>query len=193
MLCGLLVIHPGRVQEGWLESLYSERQVLGSVMGSLEGWLGLRSVRTLQLRVMHQSRTATGLVEWLTGQLSQHNSIVDRAVEKVMHASLQTKALKDGWLQKQMPKGFGAVFAIVMKDANYAQRLPTCMFCFQHATSLGGVESLMEWRAMSDKDCDRRLVRVSVGLEDIEDLKNDLLQGMKALLGEFPLVGYTRP
>ena len=62
MMCGILVVHPERVMQGWFERLSSERMVLGSVMGSLEGWLGLRSLRTLELRVKRQSRTAEQLV-----------------------------------------------------------------------------------------------------------------------------------
>jgi cystathionine beta-lyase/cystathionine gamma-synthase len=53
---------------------------------------------------------------------------------------------------------------------------------FHHATSLGGVESLIEWRRMSDKGVDSRLLRVSVGVEGWEDLKTDLLDGMKSLV-----------
>ncbi|RWQ95793.1 hypothetical protein C8Q69DRAFT_381971, partial [Paecilomyces variotii] len=45
---------------------------------------------------------------------------------------------------------------------------------FHHATSLGGVESLIEWRALSDSRVDRKLLRISVGLENWLDLKNDL-------------------
>ncbi|KAH8426747.1 uncharacterized protein LDX57_004480 [Aspergillus melleus] len=51
LMCGILVVHPDRVREGWLETPYAERLVLGAVMGNLEGWLGLRSLRTLELRV----------------------------------------------------------------------------------------------------------------------------------------------
>jgi len=62
-----------------------------------------------------------------------------------------------------------------------ARRLPSCLELFQHATSLGGVESLVEWRAMSDKMVDRRLLRVSVGLESWEDLREDLERGFGKL------------
>jgi cystathionine beta-lyase/cystathionine gamma-synthase len=60
------------------------------------------------------------------------------------------------------------------------------MFVFQHATSLGGVESLMEWRAMSDASCDKSLLRISCGIEEFDDLKADILQGMESLLRDFP-------
>ena len=58
------------------------------------------------------------------------------------------------------------------------------MFCsstriFRHATSLGGAESLCEWRAMSDASVDRTLVRISVGVEGIEDLIRDFDQAIE--------------
>jgi cystathionine gamma-synthase len=45
-----------------------------------------------------------------------------------------------------MPKGYGPVFSIAMKEAVYAKHLPSKLNLFHHATSLGGVESLIEWR-----------------------------------------------
>ncbi|KAF2844430.1 cystathionine gamma-synthase [Plenodomus tracheiphilus IPT5] len=188
MLCGILVVHPERVQAGWVETLYSERMVLGSVMGSLEGWLGLRSIRTMQLRVKRQSDTCTRLVTWLQQEMQTEGSVIGRTVHRLQHASLQQDALNDGWLQKQMSGGFGSVFCIWMKDGEHAKRLPSRLRVFQHATSLGGVESLMEWRAMSDRGCDQRLLRVSCGIEDVEDMQDDLEQALGSLLKDFPLV-----
>jgi cystathionine beta-lyase/cystathionine gamma-synthase len=85
------------------------------------------------------------------------------------------------WLKQQMPNGFGPVFSIYMKDNHLARILPSRLRLFHHATSLGGVESLIEWRRMSDADVDERLLRVSVGVESWEDLKDDLLEAFKAL------------
>lgn len=186
MLCGLLVVHPERVKEGWAETLHAERKVLGNVMGSFEGWLGIRSIRTMHLRVARQAETAKELVQWLYDQLQHPDSVVAKVLDNIQHASLQHDALKDGWLQKQMPGGFGPVFSIWTKKPEHAKRLPSRMYVFQHATSLGGVESLMEWRAMSDAGCDRRLLRVSCGVEEFEDLKSDLIQGFKSLLADYP-------
>ncbi|OQE23102.1 hypothetical protein PENSTE_c009G02053 [Penicillium steckii] len=186
MLCGILVVHPDRVKEGWAETLHAERKVLGNVMGSFEGWLGMRSIRTMHLRVLRQSETARVLVSWLHEQMQDSNTVVAKVIDKVQHASLQHEALKEGWLQKQMPGGFGPVFSILVKRPEHAKRLPSRMYVFQHATSLGGVESLMEWRAMSDANCDKRLLRISCGIEEPEDLKSDLVQGMKSLLLDFP-------
>ncbi|KAJ5949383.1 hypothetical protein N7454_000967 [Penicillium verhagenii] len=186
MLCGLLVLAPARVEEGWLKTLHKDRQYIGSVMGSFEGWLGIRSARTMQLRVMRQAETATKLAAWLQAEVGNAKSPVSKVVSRVQHASLQKEDLEDGWLRKQMPGGFGPVFSIWTHNPEHARRLPTRMFVFQHATSLGGVESLMEWRTMSDAGCDKRLLRVSCGIEEFKDLKADILQGMESLLRDFP-------
>ena len=177
MLCGVLATR----HEEWMQGLRDERVYLGSVMGSLEGWLGVRSLRTLEVRVSRQSSNCESLVNWLEGMAKEEGGVAD-VVVKVHHASLQHGDME--WLKKQMPNGFGPVFAITMKTESLAKRLPSRLEFFHHATSLGGVESLIEWRAMSDTTVDRRLVRVSVGLEHWEDLRNDLLQGFMRLQKE---------
>lgn len=83
-----------------------------------------------------------------------------------------------------MPKGYGAVFSITLKDATLAKRLPSKLRLFQHATSLGGVESLIEWRAMTNTSIDQRLVRLGVGVEALDDLTRDLQQGLETLRRE---------
>ncbi len=187
MLCGVVAINPARAEEGWFNQMRGERQYMGNVMGSLEGWLGVRSVRTLEIRVQRQSQNATRLVAWLNEALhseAPETSAVREVLEKILHASLQEKDIKAGWLLKQMPNGFGPVFSIIMKEQNFARRLPSKLALFHHATSLGGVESLIEWRAMTDSTVNTRLLRISVGIEGWEDLRDDLLQGFKALAAD---------
>ena len=184
MLCGVLATR----HEKWFQGLSDERVFLGSVMGSLEGWLGVRSLRTLELRVKRQSENAERLVEWVDNQLhgdsrSGDAKIMRRVVERVQHASLQHKDMP--WLKQQMPGGFGPVFALWMKSEELARRLPSKLQLFHHATSLGGVESLIEWRTMSDTTVDRRVMRVSVGVEHWEDLREDLLRAFEELCDEF--------
>jgi cystathionine gamma-synthase len=180
MLCGVLAVNPKHTD--WTRSLLDDRVYLGAVMGSLEGWLGLRSLRTYELRIKRQSETATALVQWLSSQLSGPSNPVNAVVDKVLHASLQPEASVEGsWLRQQMPSGYGPVFAIVMKDVEFAKRLPSKLCFFHHATSLGGTESLIEWRRMSDNMVDPCLLRVSVGVEGFEDLKQDLQDAFVAL------------
>ena len=175
LLCGVLATK----HEGWIEGLRDDRTYLGSVMGSLEGWLGVRSLRTLEIRVQRQSESCEKLVSWLEVMRKKSGGPVGNMVEMVHHASLQVNDM--GWLKKQMPNGFGPVFSITLKSESMAKSLPSTLELFHHATSLGGVESLIEWRAMSDKTVDTRLVRVSVGLEHWEDLLDDMLRGFMAL------------
>ena len=184
MLMGVLATR----SEKWLAGMRAERVFLGSVMGSLESWLGLRSLRTLGLRVKAQSENAGKLVYWMDDCLNgkggdqDEGEAVRSVVERVQHASLQREDM--GWLRRQMPNGFGPVFALWMKDEILARQLPSKLELFSHATSLGGVESLIEWRAMSDEQVDRRLVRVSVGLEGWEDLRKDLAKAFASLKDE---------
>ena len=199
LLCGILAVSPARAKEGWWQKLKEDRMYLGNVMGSMEGWLGIRSLRTLEVRVERQSYNVGKLVGWLYAALhpEKESSVSDMAtlssaiskivrdvVSNVQHASLQEEDLKEGWLKKQMPNGFGPVFAISMKTEELARRLPSKLALFHHATSLGGVESLIEWRTMTDRTVDTRVLRISVGIEGWEDLRDDLLNGFKALAEE---------
>ncbi|KAI1806450.1 cystathionine gamma-synthase [Daldinia bambusicola] len=191
MLCGVLAVHP-RHAGAWIPGLREERLVLGSVMGSFEGWLGVRSLRTLEVRVRKQSADAERLVAWLAAEAAkgaaaagaggeEGSSVVGAAVAEVRHASLQKSAQEQEWLKEQMPRGYGPVFAVYLRSADDARRLPSKLRLFHHATSLGGVESLVEWRAMTDAGVDKRLLRFSIGLEGFEDLRDDLVRGFEAL------------
>lgn len=183
MLCGILATN----RSGWLARLKEDREFLGSVMGSMEGWLGVRSVRTLDLRVKRQSENASKLIKWLDDckkidSGDEEAELVKAVVQRIQHASLQHDDMH--WLKKQMPNGFGPVFVIWLQEAWMARRLPSLLSLFHHATSLGGVEGLIEWRAMSDAAVDPRLVRVSVGVEDWEDLKADFIRAFQGLAKE---------
>ena len=188
MLCGVLAVS----RKEWLPQLIRDRSFLGSVMGGLEGWLGVRSVRTLELRVVRQSENACRIVDALDGALTGHTvgtglslsdvEAIKAVLAKVTHASLQAGDMK--WLRRQMPEGYGPVFSISMKNKELAKRLPSHLKYFDHATSLGGVESLIEWRTMTDPSVAEDVLRVSVGIEDHRDLLDDLLQAFRKLADE---------
>lgn len=183
MLCGVLAVSPARAAEGLHAGLQEDRVFLGSVMGSLEGWLGIRSIRTLELRVRRQSSSAESLVRWLAAERADPSSVVSKVVGGVQHASLQPEASEEGsWLRAQMPGGYGPVFSLQMKSEAAAKALPSKLGLFHHATSLGGVESLIEWRAMTDSTVDKTLLRVSIGVESWEDLRDDFKAGFGALV-----------
>ncbi|OAQ98785.1 hypothetical protein LLEC1_05422 [Akanthomyces lecanii] len=173
MLCGVLALSPRLPQDEWFAPML------------MEGWLGLRSMRTMELRVLRQSKTATDLVAWLAAEIKDPASAVGKVVDHVKHASLQPEAADEtSWLRRQMPGGYGPVFSLAMKSEAVAKRLPSKLRLFHHATSLGGVESLIEWRAMTDKAVERNLLRVSIGVEALEDLKADFEQAFAELATE---------
>jgi cystathionine gamma-synthase len=146
-------------------ALRAERTLTGAVPGALETWLTLRGVRTLVLRVTRQTENATGLASWLAGR-----------VARVWHPS---RPDHPGYAiaQRQM-RGPGPVLAIELADPAAAQALPGRLRLFRDATSLGGVESLAEWRRRHDPHAPETLVRISVGLEDVDDLIADLEQAL---------------
>jgi cystathionine gamma-synthase len=177
IMCGILAVQ----REDLYMGLWEDRCALGNLLGGFESWLGLRSLRTLDIRCQRQSENCTALVKWMTEMMEDEKpNEVNLTVQKMTHASLQKSDMT--WLVKQMPGGFGPVFGLIMKKEKFAQWLPSKLRIFQHATSLGGVESLIEWRRMSDHAEEGNVLRISVGIETLEDLKNDLLNGFRALM-----------
>ncbi|GJN94752.1 hypothetical protein Rhopal_007844-T1 [Rhodotorula paludigena] len=167
-----------RSQDDW-KKLWEDRTFTGANLGSLDVWLLLRSLRTLNVRVRRQARTGTQLAQWLSTLVGVEGSVV----EHVHHTSLQSNAdelLGDG---KQLLDG-PACFSFLLKSKEHAAKLPNRLNLFIHATSLGGVESLIEHRIISDPSSDPRLLRVSIGLEAFEDLKADLEQAFKVVSAE---------
>ncbi|KAI0321819.1 Cys/Met metabolism PLP-dependent enzyme-domain-containing protein, partial [Amylostereum chailletii] len=174
LLNGVLVV---KTVDEW-GALYAERYRFGNMMGSLETWLLLRSLRTLHLRVPRQSASATTLAQWLntlanTPKGQTTDGIPGGIVIKVWHTSLQGEDAS-GWSPAKQMQGDSPTFAIQLSSGEDAAYLPHALKYFVPATSLGGVESLIEQRARSSPGEDPRIVRISVGVEDVEDLKADL-------------------
>lgn len=183
ILCGVLATK----RSDWAKQLFHDRMAMGNVIGNLESYLGVRSLRTMEVRVQRASQNSAELISWLrramdesSPALGSEEFIIQAVVKEIYHASLQNEP----WLLRQMPNGFGPVFSMTLRSEDFARLLPSKLVLFQHATSLGGVESLIEWRALSDSKVDRNLLRVSVGLENWEDLKNDLLRAFRSLVGQ---------
>ncbi|MBB4687169.1 trans-sulfuration enzyme family protein [Amycolatopsis jiangsuensis] len=133
--------------------LRAARTRIGSTPGALEAWLALRGLRTLPVRLAEQTRTA----ELLVSRLAEHPRVT-----KVRYP------------------GFGMMVAFELPDADAADKLCAAVRLIRPATSLGGVESLVERRAWLPGE-DRvppGLIRFSVGLEDPEDLWRDLLTAL---------------
>ncbi|KAJ1915472.1 hypothetical protein IWQ60_008428 [Tieghemiomyces parasiticus] len=167
-------------------TLRSQRTLLGSFQGSLESWLLLRSLRTLDIRVRQQSRVAAQLASWLqcAAEGRGYEGIPVNAIAKVQHASLQI--LPKGYdVCASFPHGFGAVFTVQFTTEAIAKQVPNLFRLTANATSFGGVHSTVEWRYPIDQSTCPRSIRVSVGLEAFDDLKCDWVYALTyALHGE---------
>ena len=156
--------------------LYFIQNATGATLGALESYLVARGLKTLELRVREQSRTAQRLAEFLAG---------DRRVRRVLYPGLPTHSGHE-IAARQMDGGFGAMLSFeIHGDFAETKRVVESTKLFQLAVSLGAVESLIEQPASmshaSYDPADRAthgirdgLIRLSVGLEDFEDLRNDL-------------------
>ena len=153
----------------WL-NMQKVRGQLGAIAGPFEAWLLMRGLRTLDLRVREQSKTAA----WLAVQLSSHP-----AVASVLYPGLPTHPGHD-IAARQMDGLFGGMLSIRMKGGETAAvKVASRVQLWLRATSLGGVESLIEHRASIEGEgtpCPPDLLRLSAGLEDPDDLMADLVQ-----------------
>ncbi|KAJ3271881.1 hypothetical protein HDV01_006166 [Terramyces sp. JEL0728] len=163
LLGGVLITKDPKVRD----ELIVQRHFLGSVMGNMEAWLLLRSLRTLKVRVMQQSETAARLAQWLS---SKSEPCLD-VVGKVWHASLPAHPGHEA--AKRQGKGWACVLSVEFKTLHHARLICSNLRLVANATSLGGVESLIEWRTLQDPKISPTLCRVSIGLEDFEDLQAD--------------------
>jgi cystathionine gamma-synthase len=168
VVAGALVA--ARHDELW-QRIESIRTQHGAILGPFEAWLLLRGLRTLDVRVRAQSETA-GL---LAIRLSRH-----ARVAQVLYPGLDEHA-GHAIAARQM-SGFGAMLSIrVAGGEAHAIATAARVQLWKRATSLGSVESLIEHRASvegGDSPCPPDLLRLSVGLEDGEDLYADLDQAL---------------
>ncbi len=143
----------------------------GAVPSPFDCWLVSRGIKTLGVRVRAQSLTAQTIANFLADH---------PAVEKVHYPGLPTHP---GYaLVQQQMNGPGAMLSVQVKGgAEEAIRFIGKLSLFTRATSLGGVESLIEHRASSEgpnSTTPQNLLRLSVGLEHAEDLLDDLAQAL---------------
>jgi cystathionine gamma-synthase len=139
-------------------ALKGRRDLIGAIPGAFESWLALRGLRTLDVRVERAQANARELVRRLAGH---------PAIGEVRYP------------------GFGGIVAIVLTGGAPAGDLVThSTTLWVHATSLGGVESTFERRRRWQSEpttIPEGLVRLSVGIEDVEDLWSDLVQALDTL------------
>ena len=172
MLGGALVVK----DKDLYDRLYFIQNATGAVMGPNEAFLCSRGLKTLELRVREQSRTAARLAETLRN---------DPRVRRVLYPGLADHPGHET-AARQMDGGFGAMLSFEVEGHfDAAKKVVDSTRLFQLAVSLGAVESLIEQPAsMSHASYDPHdriahgitdeLVRLSVGLEDFDDLWADL-------------------
>jgi cystathionine beta-lyase/cystathionine gamma-synthase len=164
------------------DRLYFVQNATGAVMGPLESFLCSRGLKTLELRVREQSRTAQAIADFLRS---------DARVKRVHYPGLAEHP-GHALASRQMGGQFGAMLSFeVAGDFAAAKRLVESTRLFQLAVSLGAVESLIEQPAsMSHASYAREarlahgitdsLIRASIGLEGFEDLRDDLDRALAA-------------
>lgn len=150
------------------QTIRAARNMGGAIAGAFEAWLLQRGMRTLHLRVRAQSASAQALSE----RLSQHP-----AVHTVRYPGLASHPGHEV-AARQMQGGFGGMISFQVRGGESAAMAVTARLkIFKRATSLGSVESLAEHRASVEgptTTCPSDLIRLSVGVEHVEDLWRDL-------------------
>jgi cystathionine gamma-lyase len=176
LLGGVLVVRDPALRD----QLYFLQNAIGAVMGPWECFLVSRGLKTLELRVRAQSQTALQLAQWLR----EHPR-----VRKVHYPGLADHPGHE-IARRQMDGAYGAMLSLeIAGDGPAARQVCTRTRLFQLAVSLGAVESLIEHPAtMSHASYDPaaraahgigdNLIRLSVGLEAFEDLRDDLAQAL---------------
>ena len=160
-----------RQDEFW-QRIYGVRTSCGAVLGSFEAWLLVRGMRTLPLRVKQCSANALYVAE----RLERHPG-----VEQVLYPGLPSHPQHE-LAKRQMQGGFGGMLSIRVKGGEAAAvRCAARVKLWKRATSLGGVESLIEHRASIEGQSSpvpRDLLRLSAGIESAEELLADLAQAL---------------
>jgi cystathionine gamma-synthase len=153
------------------EQLFHVRMVLGPVCSPFNSWLVLRGLRTLVCRIERHSANAMAVAKALAAEQN---------IEQVFYPGLDSH--KGHKIAARQMKKFGGMMAVTVKGGwDAAVRMASRVKLFATATSLGGVESLVEHRASAEGEgttSPRNLLRLSIGLEDPEDLIEDLRQAL---------------
>jgi len=153
------------------QAIAVDRHDAGAVIGSFEAWLLVRSIRTLPLRVERMSQNAQVVANFLQGHA---------AVDRVFYPGLPDVEGHEV-AKRQMTGGFGSLMSFCVRGgAADALRVAGRLNLFHRATSLGGVESLVEHRHTIEPDTGipDSLLRLSIGIEDAQDLCADLEQAL---------------
>ena len=165
------VLATRRADTRW-EDVKLARTLMGGVLGPFESWLLLRGMRTLHVRYERQAENAVAIARHFEGHPKLDAVLYPGLASHPGHAVAK----------RQMTNGFGAMLSLLVAgDAGDAKRVATRTRLFVPATSLGGVESLIEHRATVEGPhsvVPENLLRVSVGIENADELIADLEQAL---------------
>ena len=165
LIMGAVVTRDDRM----VEALRAHRTLHGAIPGPMDCFLALRGIRTLDVRMRRSMANAQVLAE----RLHDHP-----AVDRVHYPGLPSDP-GHAVARRQMD-GFGALLSFLLPTAGQADAVCTGAQLVVHATSLGGVESSMERRnrQAGEEETPPGLIRMSVGIEHVEDLWADLDQAL---------------
>ena len=169
VVAGVLCVKDEGLPE-W-QAICTDRHDAGAILGPFEAWLLMRGMRTLPLRVERSSETALKIA----ARLENHPGI-----EAVWYPGLEAHPQHD-LAKAQMQGGFGCLVSVLVKGGfDAAARVASRLQIFHRATSLGGVESLVEHRHVIEPHTGipKNLLRLSVGIEDVGDLIEDIEQAL---------------
>ncbi len=159
----------------WLKFV---QNAAGAILGPMDAWLVLRGTKTLPLRMAQHNANGLALAEFLAAH---------RKVQRVYYPGLRSHPQHD--LARRQMRGFGGMLAFALGSLEAARRLLNGVRLMSLAESLGGVETLISHPATmthASVPAERRnalgitdgLVRISAGVEDIDDLTEDLGQAL---------------
>jgi len=172
VVAGILVT--AKRDERW-EEIKLVRTLTGGILGPFEAWLLLRGMRTLFVRFEKASQSALRLARHFEGHPQ---------LQRVLYPGLESHPGHE-IAKRQMTQGFGGMLSLLVEGgADEAKRIAGKTRLFVRATSLGGVESLIEHRASVEgplSEVPQNLLRLSIGIENCQDLINDLEQSLDAL------------
>jgi cystathionine gamma-synthase len=162
-----------REPDAYWDRIKMVRKTVGAILGPFEAFLLIRGMRTLDLRVREACRNAMTLAE----TLAAHPHVAE-----VLYPGLKGNA-GHRVARKQMSGGYGGMLSVRVKGGEAgAVRVAKEVKLWKRATSLGGVESLIEHRASIEgagSPCPTDLLRLSAGIESAEDLCADLDQALR--------------
>jgi cystathionine gamma-synthase len=174
LLCGLVVAR----EHGLAEKIGFIQNSTGGVLSPSDSWLLIRGIKTLALRMERHNANAQGVAAWLKGH---------RQVRRVYYPGLPGHPGKG--VHEYQATGYGGMLSFAVDDPTLVPQVLSKVKLIKFAESLGGVESLITFPAVQthadmpaamrdDLGIDDKLLRLSVGIEDIADIIEDLEQAL---------------